>query len=61
MVGWRVIFVLLDWEIDSFRSVDRVQFGHIEVFLRARWEAAFRDVDVQVETAIRSDALVPYK
>ena len=46
-----------DRESDSFRFVDRVEFGRIEVLPRARWEAAFCDVDVQVETAIRSGAL----
>ena len=44
-------------EVYSLRFVDRVEFIHIEVLPRARWEAAFGDVDVQVEAAIRSGAL----
>ena len=44
-------------ESDSLRFVDRVEFGHIEVLPWGWRETAFGDVGVQVETAIRSDAL----
>ena len=39
--------------------MDRVDFGHLQVPPRARREAAFGDVDVQMETTVGSEAL-PY-
>ena len=57
VVSWKGVFVWFDRESDSPRFVDRVEFGHIEVLPWAWREAAFGDVGVQVEAAIRSDAL----